>query len=75
MPGAIVIMALMATRHDNGEHLLIAYGVAQLCWRYALRPKGNREQMAFVKGCPDTCGASRAVTGVILLLLDTASYR
>ncbi len=74
MPGALNVVTPMAKEHDDGKNLLIAYSVAPLCCRHALRPKDNQMPIAFVGGCPDARGAVRAIAGVILLLRDNTSY-
>ncbi len=71
MLGALEIVALIATGHDDDEHLLIVYGVVQLRWRHAPRPKSNRVSIALTRGSPDARGG---VAGIVLLLRDDASY-
>ncbi len=41
VPGALKIVAPIATEHDDIEHLMIVYVVGMLCWRHASRPKDN----------------------------------
>ncbi len=71
MPGALEIVAPMASRHDDSERLLIADGVLPIRQSQAPRPKGNRMPIALTGGCPS---ARRGVVGILLLLRDNASY-
>ncbi len=64
----------MAKGHENGEHLLVAYGVVLLCWKHALRRNGNWELLALARGYLDTSRAIRAIASIILLLQDNVRY-